>query len=152
VYITEYVDMTRGDNGAYCTQDLRNPLGTIPAITPDELAWLDVNAAGSINQAVADAAAAHGWNAVGGIYGPYATHGYCADDHWVVRIYESLLRQGDPNGVAHPNVAGHRHNGQAIGAALSAALYPDGPGAPPRAPDQQLGPGLLVVSGGAPPR
>lgn len=152
VYITEYVDMTRDDNGAYCTQDLTNPLGTIPAITPDELAWLDVNAAGSINQAVADAAAAHGWNAVGGIYGPYATHGYCADDHWVVRIYESLLRQGDPGGVAHPNVAGHRHNGQAIVAALTAALYPDGPGAAPRAPDQQLGPGLVAVSGGASPR
>jgi hypothetical protein len=137
VYITEYVDMTRDDDGAFCTQDLLNPLGTIPAITVDELAWLDVGAAGAINQAVASAAATHGWNAVGGIYSAYAPHGYCADDHWVVRIYESLLRQGDPSGVAHPNLAGHTHNGQAILAALMDGLYPGGVGAAPRAPDQQ---------------
>lgn len=144
VYISEYVDMTRGDAGAYCTQDPNNLLGMIPAVTPDELQWLDLHAAGSINQAVATAAAAHGWNAVTGIYAAYREHGYCADDHWVVRVYETFLRQGDGSGMAHPNLAGHLVNGQIIFQSLLPALYPQGPDGPPRAPDQT---DLLAAAG-----
>ena len=142
VYITQYVDMTKDDDGQYCTQDPANILGTVPGVTPDEMQWLDLSAAGSINQAVATAAVAHGWNAVDDIYGAYQTHGYCANDHWVVRAYETFLRQGDQQGMAHPNVLGHIHNGQAIFGKLVGALYPQGLAAPPRAPDQQAGPAV----------
>ncbi|HEX9580646.1 MAG TPA: hypothetical protein VF970_06020 [Gemmatimonadales bacterium] len=152
VYITEYVDMTKDDDGAYCRPDGANLLGTVPGVTADEMAWLDVGAAGSINRAVADAAAAHGWSAVGGIYAGYAPHGYCADDHWVVRAHETFLRQGDAQGMAHPNMAGHGHNGQAVLAALMPDLYPEGLGGAPRAPDQPSSPGAPLVSGGAPPQ
>ncbi|MDP3909911.1 MAG: hypothetical protein Q8Q14_05935 [Gemmatimonadales bacterium] len=149
VYITEYVDMTKDDTRAYCAPaPLTNPLGTLPGVSTDELSWLDVVAAASINQAGRDAAATHGWTAVGGIYAAYEPHGYCADDHWVVRLHESFIRQGDPSGLAHPNVAGHTHNGQAIFAALLPDLYPLGIGGAPRAPDQPFVPGPFTARGG----
>jgi hypothetical protein len=115
------------------------------------MTWLDLVAAGSINRAVRDAAAAHGWNAVSGIHAGYATHGYCADNHWVVRVHETFLRQLDPKGMAHPNNAGHSHNAQAILAALTSDLYPQGLSEPPRAPDQLFSPGPPVTLGGVRP-
>lgn len=136
VYITQYVDMTKDDAGSYCSFDPDNLLGTIPGVSLDEMQWLDTGAAGQINQAVANAASDHGWNAVTGIYAGYAHHGYCADDHWVVRAHETFLRQGNKNGMAHPNDAGQSHNAQAIFAALTHDLYPEGLTGAPRAPDQ----------------
>jgi hypothetical protein len=134
VYITEYVDMTKGSNGDYCTFSTADPLGTLPGFSLPELQWLDQFAASSINDAVANAAAAHGWNAVTGIYEAYSPFGYCGTEHWIVRIYESLLLQGDVKGVAHPNNAGHAFNAQAILRELIADLYPQGLGSAPRAP------------------
>lgn len=148
VYITEYVDMTKDDARSYCRFDRTDPLGAIPGITQDEMLWLDLTATRSINGAVAEAAATHGWVAVGEIFSAYAPHGYCAEDHWVVRAHETFLRQGDPSGVAHPNVRGHIQNGQAIFAALIGDLYPLGLGAAPRAPDEddrRPGRGRLVA-------
>ena len=136
VYITEYVDMTKDDARIYCRFDRTDPLGAIPGITQDEMLWLDLTATRSINGAVAEAAATHGWVAVGQIFSAYALHGYCAENHWVVRAHESFLGQGDPSGVAHPNVRGHMQNGQAIFSALMGDLYPHGLGAAPRAPDE----------------
>lgn len=148
VYITEYVDMTKDHSRAYCRLELTNPLGAMPGMTVDEMEWLDVVAGRSINRAVADAAGAHGWTLVSQIYDAYAPHGYCADDHWVVRIHESFLLQGDYLGTAHPNIPGHTHNGQAILAALMPDLYPLGIGGAPRAPDQPFSPGPFTASGG----
>ncbi len=135
VYITEYVDMTKDDAGEYCVASASNLLGTIPGITPDELQWLDRAAADSINAAGRAAAQIHGWNAVSGIYSGYENHGYCANTHWVVRAHETFLRQGDESGMAHPNLLGHTHNGQAIFGALLGDLYPAGLGAGPRLPN-----------------
>jgi hypothetical protein len=134
VYISEYVDMTRDDSQNYCVASTANLLGTLPGIILPEMAWLDVTAAGSINQVVSTAAGAHGWRAVTGIHSAYRSHGYCANDHWVVRIHESLLIQGNPSGVAHPNSAGHAHNGSRIFASLMNDLYPGGVAAGPRPP------------------
>lgn len=86
--------------------------------------------------AVAQAAATHGWVSVSQIVSAYGPHGYCAENHWVVRAHETFLRQGDEKGVAHPNARGHIHNGQAILAALVGDLYPLGLDAAPRAPDE----------------
>jgi hypothetical protein len=149
VYITEYVDMTKDDARIYCSFDRTDPLGAIPGITQDEMAWLDVTATRSINGAVAEAAATHGWVSVGQIFSAYAPHGYCAENHWVVRAHETFLRQGDEKGVAHPNAQGHTHNGQAILAALMNDLYPLGLGAAPRAPDESERPGRATLLAGS---
>ncbi len=142
VYITEYVDMTKDDARAYCAFDRTDPLGTVPGITADEMAWLDRTAARGINRAVADAATEHGWTYVEQIYDAYAPHGYCARTHWVVRAHETFLQQGDEKGIAHPNFTGHPRNAGSIFAALGDDLYPGGPEAPPRAPDPAAGPGV----------
>jgi hypothetical protein len=149
VYITEYVDMTKDDARIYCSFDRTDPLGAIPGITQDEMLWLDLTATRSINGAVAEAAATHGWVAVGEIFSAYAPHGYCAEDHWVVRAHETFLTQGDPGGVAHPNTRGHIHNGQAILAALMGDLYPLGLDAAPRAPDEDERPGRSPLFAGS---
>lgn len=145
VYISEYVDMTKGADGAYCTNTLGNILAIMPGFSPGEMQWLDLTAGQGINQAVQTAAQTHGWNFVSGIYSTYAPHGYCADAHWVVRLHETFLTQGDPQGIAHPNRSGHLLNGSAIHAALLSDLYPLGlPGAM-RAPD---GPSALSLLAG----
>ncbi len=135
VYITEYVDMTKGATGAYCTNTLANPLAVMPGFSLGEMQWLDLSAGQGINGAVQAAAQEHGWNFVSGIYSGYAPHGYCADAHWVVRLHETFLTQGDEQGIAHPNRSGHLFNGAAIHAALQSDLYPQGPSGAPRAPD-----------------
>lgn len=150
VYITEYVDMTKDDGLAYCRFDRSDPLGTVPGVTADEMAWLDGTATRGINRAVADAAAAHGWTYVDGIHDGYAPHGYCAEGHWVVRVHETFLMQGDEKGTAHPNLAGHPFNAGAILAALAPDLYPDGPEAAPRAPDEPADRGRRSRGGGPP--
>jgi hypothetical protein len=150
VYITEYVDMTKDDGLAYCRFDNTDPLGAIPGITVEEMSWLDQTATRGINGAVAAAATLHEWNVVQGIYAGYASHGYCAENHWVVRVHETFLRQGDESGVAHPNVVGHLFNGNAIFSALEHDLYPNGVDGTPRAPDEPFVPGP-GVAGGLPP-
>lgn len=142
VYITEYVDMTKDDALAYCRFDRTDPLGTIPGITADEMDWLDNTATTGINGAVERAASLHGWNYVSQIYTAYAPHGYCAEDHWVVRVHETFLTQLGEKGVAHPNNLGHILNGQAILAELAPDLYPDGMDGAPRAPDVPTVPAL----------
>src|SRR5207249_4472577 len=84
VYITEYPDLTKNDSRAYCAFDPTiNLLATMPVITEAEWRWMDQVAASAVNGAVANAAAAHDWNFVGGIYSAWAPHGYCADTRWL---------------------------------------------------------------------
>jgi hypothetical protein len=144
VYITEYVDMTKGPTGEYCTNTLANPLAVMPGFSLGEMQWLDLSAGQGINGAVQAAAQEHGWNFVSGIYSAYAPHGYCADAHWVVRLHETFLIQGDEQGIAHPNRSGHEQNGAAIHQALIGDLYPFGPSGPPRAPDMPTMAALLA--------
>ncbi|MFL5570362.1 MAG: hypothetical protein ACJ772_07210, partial [Gemmatimonadaceae bacterium] len=136
VYITEYVDMTKNDAAVYCEFNKFNVLGTMPGMSILEMGWLDVIAGGSINAAVAAAAATHGWSLVTHIYDQYAIHGYCAADHWVTRFHESEILQGSPMGLAHPNNSGQAQTGAAILGTLMPDLYPLGPGGAPRAPDE----------------
>src|SRR5260370_29715237 len=74
-----------------------------------------------LNNAVAAAAAAHGWQFVGGIASQFLNHGFCAwteGQNWVVAL-DSLFNQGDINGTAHAN-----HAGQAVYRdALTTAIY-----------------------------
>jgi hypothetical protein len=113
VYLTEYFDPTHDDAGAICDGTIlndwfHNPT-TVKSITGVEAQWASTTLVGGMNQLGAAAAGAHGWNRVGGITSQFIPHGYCAVDHWVVRLSESLAAQGDLNGVLHPN-----HPGQAV--------------------------------------
>ncbi len=136
VYITQYGSLTKNDASAYCTPDPQDLLGTMPGVTLDEMQWLDQTAEGDLNGDVQSAAAQYGWNEVTGIYAGYAPHGYCAHDHWVTRLDETFLRQGDYQGMMHPDQAGQQFSAGRIEAALLKQLYPNGTKAPPRAPDQ----------------
>jgi hypothetical protein len=135
VYITEYGNLTRNDASAFCSPDPTDPLGTMVGVTPDEMQWLDGQAEADLNGDVRSAAQQFGWNAVTGIYAGYTPHGYCAHDHWVNRIDESFLRQGDYQGMVHPNLAGQQFSAGKIEQALLHDLYPNGVDAAPRAPD-----------------
>jgi hypothetical protein len=114
VYLTEYFDPTHDDAGAICDGTIlfdwfRNPT-RVASITGVEAQWASTTLVGGMNQLGSDAASAYGWNRVGGIASQFIPHGYCAVNHWVVRVSESLATQGgDKNGTLHPN-----HSGQAV--------------------------------------
>ncbi|MGZ4320153.1 MAG: hypothetical protein ACXVRD_12620, partial [Gaiellaceae bacterium] len=144
VYFSEYFDPTHDDAGAICDGTIlfdwfKNP-STKFSITGAEAQWASTTLVGGMNQIGAAAAAAHSWNRVGGITSQFIPHGYCAHDHWVVRVTESLATQGlppDKNGTLHPN-----HSGQAVyGTALSGSAHNDllpAGGLAPRRPFQRL--------------
>ncbi len=145
VYLTEYLNPSGNADGSYCGWDPRQSvdqvLDNLPGVTVDEMAWADETVAPALRKATRDAVTKYHWNFVDETEVPGETiaslsrpHGYCADDHWVVRIPESLVSQQDHLGSVHPNRAGHDVYRQAIFKRLRADLYPDGPGQPPRAP------------------
>jgi hypothetical protein len=80
----------------------------------DEAIWARDHVIAGLNAAGASAASAHGWTRVGGIASQFERHGYCATDHKVVRIGESLTGQHNPDGAFHPNVAGQQVYGAAL--------------------------------------
>jgi hypothetical protein len=98
-FITEYPNPLRDDKGDICDDSL---LG----ISSDEATWAEERVVKQLNEAVRTAAGQHGWAYVGGIAERFHTHGYCADDHWIVQLKESYERQGDKYGTMHPDVAG----------------------------------------------
>jgi lysophospholipase L1-like esterase len=106
VYVTGYPNPTRDDQGAVCRFDPADPARALPGLSPEEGQWVDAYVLPTLNAAVQAAATAHGWRYVE----PPAqatTHGYCAADHWFVRVQDSLFGQGNLNGVMHPNAAGY---------------------------------------------
>ena len=65
-----------------------------------------------LNGAVQAAAAAQGWQFVGGIQGDFVNHGYCraGDARWVQIVSGSLIQQGSFSGALHPNRSGHQRS------------------------------------------
>jgi hypothetical protein len=128
VFISEYVDATQDDEGDYCPKgDLLKPFNDtrIPGLGREEYEWLDVGVERKLNAAIAHYAQDKGWTLVDGIHARYAKHGICADDSYLVGLLtESLWRQDDINGTAHPNVAGHRVYRDRILSKLLPSLYP----------------------------
>lgn len=106
VYITEYPGPLRGGSGKLCDNFLGLTSGT-GSIRAWEAKWAEDNLVHPLNEAVRAAAEENGWVFVGGIAEQFRTHGYCADDHWVVRAEESHCRQGNFDGTLHPNAEGH---------------------------------------------
>lgn len=87
---------------------------TIDLITDTEASWAHTHVVSGLNAAVSSAAQAQGWDYVGGIASQFATHGYCADDHWIVRLGESMSGQDDEFGAFHPNKVGQEVYGDAL--------------------------------------
>lgn len=110
VAITEYFDPTHDENG-----DFPGPLESLGcglgAIAPEEWRFLHEHMVVPLNDQVRAAAQAYGWVYVGGIADAFQKHGYCASrgQAWVVKAPESLEKQGDIAGTAHPDL-----NGQAV--------------------------------------
>ena len=127
VYLLEYFDEVKNDDGTYCED--------IPGISRNEAIWLDFVVERRLNDAGARAAQSAGWSYVGGIHAGFGTHGYCADDQWIVRFGETLQSQGDINGALHPNEAGNVFHGLRIAEDLTKDFYIGGDLSSPRKPN-----------------
>jgi hypothetical protein len=75
-------------------------------VTPSESEWAFNALVQPLNTQVERSAKDNGWNYVGDILSQFRTHGYCAEDHWIVRYGESKRDQGDEEGTMHPNGSG----------------------------------------------
>lgn len=148
VYLTEYPDPTGDDIGNYCGwfpqqadttgDEYRHLFG----VTQNEMEWADIKIATDLRAATTAAANDYGWNFITktGVFdetiaSTSRNHGYCAVDHWIIRVPETLITQMDHNGVAHPNRDGHGNYQQAIYNQLITDFYPNGLDAQPRLPD-----------------
>ncbi|HTL86285.1 MAG TPA: PKD domain-containing protein [Acidimicrobiia bacterium] len=133
VFISEYVDATKDDDGSYCPKgNLLEPLNDIrvPGLDRAEYQWIDTQVEQKLNQVISTDATAHGWNFVGGIHDAFARHGICADDTYMRGLLgESFLIQGDKQAAVHPNLKGHGVYRNRILSKLLPTLYPDAGGA-----------------------
>lgn len=136
IFLVEYPDLTKDDRGFYCDPQIHVlPLQVLPGGSRPESVWADTVAIEQLDQGVAQGAEAAGWNLVDGIYSGFKEHGYCAYNHWVVRMQESLVTQLDHLGSVHPNQAGYEFYGQRIAEDLTTDFYRGGNLAFPRIPD-----------------
>ncbi len=118
VFITEYHDPMRGDDGDFCEDVLH---GLIPGradrfgVSKAEAQWASETVLVQLNSTLAFLAL-RGWHVIGNIAVGFRQHGYCAGDsaRWVVRLAESLISQGDWKGTLHPNGVGRRFYAERI--------------------------------------
>ena len=149
VYFTEYPNPTGTVGGAYCGWEpgqestVGEEIKNLPGVTQPEIIWADSTVAAALRDETNRFVTERGWKFISsrGIDGDTIgtaskSHGYCADDHWVVRIPESLITQADHLGAVHPNIAGHENYAVAIFEQLRADLYPNGANQPPRPPEE----------------
>ena len=66
-----------------------------------------------INRALALSSLRNGWSFTATV-DLFRGHGYCADDTWFRGAAESKHLQGNTNGTAHPNTAGHSATAQRV--------------------------------------
>jgi hypothetical protein len=137
VFLTEYPDFLGGDDATVCGWDPATPgdLTKITGLTTGEAQWARSLVVPTLAAEMSDAADLNGWNWVPGVSAPYATHGYCASNPWVVRFDESFATQGDIDGSVHPTEVGQ----QAYADALETAFVPEPSGW------LGLGAGLLML-------
>jgi hypothetical protein len=123
VHLTEYFDPTSDDLGVTNMRCAANesPFGAAP-IDDDEAIWARDGVIAPLNQAGRNAAHAAGWRYVGGIAAQFRGHGYCADDHWIVRLGESVSEQHNEFGAFHPNRTGQLVYRRALFSDLRASL------------------------------
>ncbi len=172
VYITEYVNPLRRENGEVCSQDV-DGLRMIPGVSLVETTYLNSITVGALTEVVRSNAAAHDWNFIGGIAQGFESasgqgHGYCAEPdggnvttdygapatvgRWMVRLQDAFLIQGNKMGGVHPNRSGYRHYANQILPAWLGDLYADpatlsGPRQPDQAPFADAGPDRTLDEG-----
>lgn len=134
VYLTEYPNATQDDDGSYCP-DI-NPLNNLPGMSLAEAIFADTVVTQTLDGLVELNADGENWNFVGGVYDAFAGHGYCADDHFMVRMDETFARQGNHTGMVHPNLAGQQVYRDQILAEWLPDLYTGGDLEQPRRPEQ----------------
>jgi hypothetical protein len=123
VFITEYPDLSRDQNGQFCHH--RPRFDVLSLFRREESQWASEEVVKALNAKVKTAADDHGWVYVGGIASQFATHGYCADQQrWVRTFHDAKEVQGADNkcdlldfgsiksciissGSVHPNGGGH---------------------------------------------
>jgi Tol biopolymer transport system component len=130
VFLTEYFDPTRNSSGASdlrCVLDVPGSEDDLDVIDDTEARYAGEEVLGGLNGAVHAAAAAHGWNVVSGIADGFTRHGYCADEHWVVRLGETFAQQDNEFGAFHPNLPGHQLYGRRIVETVAPTLRRGGP-------------------------
>lgn len=150
VYISEYVDAVRRDDGAFCDWGSMG-FDAIPGMSAAESAFVDNTIIPTLHSTIAGSAAEHGWTYVGGIHAGFRNHGYCAADHYIVRAQETFLIEGRYHGMVHPNAKGYRVYADNILREWRSDFYPTGSLAAPRRADQapfpDAGPGYTVAEG-----
>ena len=128
VFVSEYVDATQDDEGDYCPKgDLLKLFNDtrLPALGRSEYEWIDLHVERKLNEVIAYNASQNHWNLVDGIHSRYATHGICADDTYMVGLLtETLWRQDNITGAAHPNIKGHAVYRDRIISRILPTLYP----------------------------
>ncbi|WP_426573856.1 Ig-like domain repeat protein [Aquihabitans sp. McL0605] len=122
VFVTEYMDVTKDDDGSYCTgktqkeKDAGAAAGgtsNTDGLNAEEMKWADTYVEDGLNQRVNKGIATANANGgaqiqfVGGIKSVFAKHGYCAQDRYIRTLAESLLYQRGIDGAFHPNAEGH---------------------------------------------
>ncbi|TRX57165.1 hypothetical protein [Thalassomonas sp. M1454] len=113
VVISEYFDPTRDSQGNFPSAAVSLSCG-LGAISPAEWEFLYNEMVVPLNLEVADAAATHHWKLAGGIASAFEKHGYCASvglgdlpgKSWIVKAPESVNKQIDHAGSAHPDYDG----------------------------------------------
>jgi hypothetical protein len=139
VYLTEYPDPTTkpyfdvNDPDSNICGGIEDFFVMFPGVTRTEAKWMKSEVVAGLNGGVAEAADEHGWELVDGIASSWNEHGYCADDHWTVRLDETLRDLHDVQGVLHPNRAGYDATRNEILQKWLPDLYPD---------DDGFGPGI----------
>ena len=140
VYLSEYVDATRNDDGSYCPDGFRLA-DNFPGGDGGESSWIDDTLEASLTDMVTSATERHHWNLVTGIYDAFAEgHGLCAQENWLVRLHDSFLIEGKITGAVHPNLKGHAAYRNRILATWLSDFYPDGSGGEPDIPGTLFNP------------
>jgi lysophospholipase L1-like esterase len=123
VYFTAYPDMLMDDDGSTCKQNPADIFSTLPNFSNPEMKAAQV-ITGEMNGQIETSVASYGWNFISTIPVAMANHGYCADDHWIVRLSETFQIQGDKSGMVHPNIKGHQAYAKEISEVIIPELIP----------------------------
>lgn len=158
VFISEYPDTTRGQNGKFCDPLIKVEAEVLAQFAPTgepmlleliaaaasqvvefsraETEWAYKRVLVPLNKALRAAAQKHGWRLVTGVAKGFRRHGNCSNLSWIVGILESLERQRGIVGLLHANSRGHALTARLAARALRLEFYPkgfgQGPARPPR--------------------
>ena len=130
VFLTEIPDVTRDEFGDLCAwptelpgyqETLRIAAQQVPGITEAEMEWASNFVLTELRAAMRESAERNGWQFVDTVDARFASHGYCSDVPWLIRLQNTFAFQGDSNGALHPNPAGYGAYADAIVEAFDAA-------------------------------